>query len=527
IILLGAVAGGGDPAAITAALDQRIAAAVPLNFGGPQGYHPYPLPEDALYSFNYAGSGSWESTRNLRLSCRDGFLPWMIVGAIAPRRLVYAHEFSWDRERDPVWRRLQKIYAEFYEAPEHIDYSHGFGVVTKRPPEASHCNNIGPVQRERLHLAFNRWFGIDGSLATEYSNRRGPQELVSMTTAWERKLSPLKLHEKAERLASTRLAKAREDLRGMAPKARLQQMQQNWEALLGSVEPATETAVVSEGKSDEHGIEITRILIQRETPVPERRVLIPLVIMKMINSGNRVPVVIGVSQGGKGEFVQRRAQEVASLLSHGLAVCLTDLRGTGETAPDNGRGRTSRSTEISSSLLMLGETLVGQRLSDLRTVLNVLRSQPGIDSGRVIVWGDSLQQPNRPDTDLSVPMGIEREPLTSEPLGGMLGLLIALYEPDVRAIYVRGGLVSFSSVLSSPFCYLPHDMVIPGVIPAGDLTSLIEVLDPSRVRFEGLVDGLNQQVPGKSIRQLYPGVSTAKEGAGLEETTSWMLKRVR
>ena len=31
--------------------------------------------------FNYAGGGSWESTRNLRRSARDGFLPWVIVGA--------------------------------------------------------------------------------------------------------------------------------------------------------------------------------------------------------------------------------------------------------------------------------------------------------------------------------------------------------------------------------------------------------------------------------------------------------------
>ena len=37
IILLGAVAGGGDPSAVAAALDERIAAVAPFNFGGP---HP-------------------------------------------------------------------------------------------------------------------------------------------------------------------------------------------------------------------------------------------------------------------------------------------------------------------------------------------------------------------------------------------------------------------------------------------------------------------------------------------------------
>src|SRR5262249_54571372 len=47
IILLGAVAGGGDPAAVTAALDPRITAVAPFNFGGPQPETTYPLPANA------------------------------------------------------------------------------------------------------------------------------------------------------------------------------------------------------------------------------------------------------------------------------------------------------------------------------------------------------------------------------------------------------------------------------------------------------------------------------------------------
>src|SRR5690242_7156979 len=43
IILLGSVAGGGDPAAVTAALDTRIAAVAPFNFGGPQPETTFPL----------------------------------------------------------------------------------------------------------------------------------------------------------------------------------------------------------------------------------------------------------------------------------------------------------------------------------------------------------------------------------------------------------------------------------------------------------------------------------------------------
>src|SRR5207247_9854755 len=156
IILLGSVAGGGDPAAVTAALDERIAAAVPFNFGGPQPETRYPLPEDVETSFNYAGGGSWESTRNLRLSAAEGFLPWMIVGGIAPRRLVFAHEFSWDRARDPVWKRLQAIYG-FYGAADRLAYTHGHGELRGKPPEASHCTHIGREHRKPTHEAFRQW----------------------------------------------------------------------------------------------------------------------------------------------------------------------------------------------------------------------------------------------------------------------------------------------------------------------------------------------------------------------------------
>ena len=64
----------------------------------------------------------------------------MIVGSVAPRRLIHAHEFAWDRERDPVWKRYQTIFS-FYQAPDNLDAAFGKGKLSGRPPESSHCNN--------------------------------------------------------------------------------------------------------------------------------------------------------------------------------------------------------------------------------------------------------------------------------------------------------------------------------------------------------------------------------------------------
>ena len=96
----------------------------PFNFGGPQ--PDFAIPADAERDFYYFGVPEWESTRCLRLGARDGFAHWLIVGAVAPRRLIYAHEFAWDAGRDPVWPRLQKIFG-WYGAPDHLAVATGRG----------------------------------------------------------------------------------------------------------------------------------------------------------------------------------------------------------------------------------------------------------------------------------------------------------------------------------------------------------------------------------------------------------------
>ena len=114
IILLGAVAGGGDPAAVTAALDSRIAAVVPFNFGeatprnGSEGGRS---PRDLADP----GWGSWESTRNMPGSIVGQFFPWLIDASVAPRHFVYSFEMGWQVERQPAWERYQKVFG-FYDA---------------------------------------------------------------------------------------------------------------------------------------------------------------------------------------------------------------------------------------------------------------------------------------------------------------------------------------------------------------------------------------------------------------------------
>src|SRR5262249_5784398 len=78
-----------------------------------------------------------------------------------------------------------------------------------------------------------------------------------------------------------------------------------------------------------------------------------------------------------------------------------------------------------------------------------------------------------------------------------------LYEDDVRAVYVRGGLESYQSILRSPFLYVPHDVIVPGALTASDLNDVADAVAPRPVRLEALVDGVNRPASLESLRRTY------------------------
>ncbi|HYK88318.1 MAG TPA: hypothetical protein VE398_06090, partial [Acidobacteriota bacterium] len=171
-------------------------------------------------------------------------------------------------------------------------------------------------------------------------------------------------------------------------------------------------------------------------------------------------------------------------------------------------------TSISSTELMLGETLAGARLRDVRSILRFLRDRSDLNGGRIAVWGDSFAPANSRNRDLRIPLGIPEAPVLAEPVGGLLALLSALFEQDVRTVYARGGLTSFQSVLQIQFCYLPHDVIIPGVLTVGDLCGVAAALAPRPLRLEGLVDGLNRRAELKDVEAEYEPARKAYALAG-------------
>ncbi len=498
IILLGAVAGGGDPAGVTAAIDERIACVVPFNFGGPQPENRYPLTEDAETTFNYAGGGSWESTRNLRNSASGGFLPWVIVGSVAPRKLIHAHEFSWDRERDPVWKRYEKIWS-IYDAGDGLAFAHGFGTIQNTAAPASHCNNIGADHRKLIHEAFRRWFAIDVKPADEYKARRTRDELTCLTDEAKAKFQPRPLHVLLGKMADKNLAAMQERRAKLSPADRLADVRASWTRLLGDTEPRME-AKVREGSHSETRIGPLRVV--RETIESESGSGVPILTLSAPaddGATSFLPIIVGVASDGIRPALERQMPNLVAPLKAGVTVVLVEVRGTGASNPESSRGQQSEATENSATALMLGQPLLAGQLRDFRTAWHHVRKREGGDMRQAIAVGGSGTEPLASDATFSYPRRIDNRPAESRPTGALLALLMALYEDDFNTVAYRRGLASYRSVLDSPFVQVPHEAIVPGMLREGDIRDLIDTLANKSIEVEYPVDGLGRLLTSDKV----------------------------
>ncbi len=187
---------------------------------------------------------------------------------------------------------------------------------------------------------------------------------------------------------------------------------------------------------------------------------------------------------------------------------------------------------------MLGHSLLGWRLADLRSVLLYLRDRAELDRGKFVLWGDSLAPVNSPESDLAVPFDAGAFPELSEPLGGLLALLAGVVEHDVCAVVARGAWFGFASLLETPFCYTPFDAVVPRMLELCEIDDLAAAQLPRPLLLDGLVDGLNRTVDQQRIdlafrrtRQVYQtaGVSANLGLSGGRRTNRelarWILER--
>lgn len=521
IVMLGSVAGGGDPAALTATLDPRIAAVIPFNFGeaGPEEHYTSGPRE---YDFETADPGGafWETTRNMAHSVSGQFFPWFVCSAGAPRPFVYSMEIAWPKtvEEEPAWARYKKVY-ELYGQRDHLAEVHGLGPF----PGPGECTHVSSFLRNRIDPILNRWLQIPIP-ETDYHNVLEESALICLTPAAAIEHQPEPVASVVRNLAVKRLAASRSKRANLTPGENKKMLKDQLEEKLGDIEPSASPVVKSLWKKQYPGFNMEALTI-----VTEPGITLPVFMLRPANGSSRHAVVVGLAQGGKGGFLMSRPNEVASLLSNGVAVCLPDLRGMGELTAQQNRGPGGMG--LAANEFILGNTLTGARLKDTRTILRWLAGLEDIIPDRVALWGDSFSEPNAPDFQLFQSAGQQAGPVAqrqAEPLGPFLAILAALYEDQVTAVGIDGGLVSFLSVLDDRFCQIPQDVIVPGILELTDLGEIVASIAPRPVYLSNLVDGLNKKVATAAVEKEYgAGAShvVIAEKAGSRSLPAWLSEQ--
>ena len=493
IVVLGSVAGGAEPAAVAAALDPRISAVVPFNYD--QGH--------VRVHGDSPGQIAWQ------------FSPWLVAASVAPRRLIRAFEFSWEgaekADYPDLWvdglKRSQKVWS-FYGEPDNLATSEAYGLIRLSMERVSHCFSIGPQQRVELYPTLKRWFGIplpsqedlailpDSQLSTnpqreaarlqEAVRRRPHADLLSMSPEVSLQLKRVPMHSIALEMATEELNAARKRRSALDAAKQVEDLRNQLQAKLGEITPNPHPDAVMHDRGFQMGadVEAVSLTIEEGISVPL------LLLLPKQGSGS---VVVAVAQGGKERFLADRAGDIAGLLQHGVAVCLPDVRATGETSPSAERTDGGAHQGLAETEFDLSRSLLGSQLRDLRTVLKYLRSRTDLGLKKIALWGDSFV-PANPEhlylDEIEAQSGPQIQ-YQAEPMGAHLALLAALYENDVQAVVARGGLDAYLSVLESPFPYTPVDVVVLGILKTADISDISAALSPRPLRLESLVTGRN------------------------------------
>jgi dienelactone hydrolase len=536
LILIGAVAGGGEVAAVAAALDPRITAVVPYNYD--QGH--------ARVHGDSAGQIAKQ------------FSPWLVAASVAPRKFVRAFEFAWEGAEEPdlmnLWvdgmSRSEKVWS-FYNASDSLAGVQGFGLIRIANERRSPCHSIGPEHREELYPLLERWFGIpwpsakdrailpssqlstnvdrEASRRQEAQRLRPHSDLLSIPPALSAQLSRKKMHQIAFEMGQDLLRSARARRQSLGAKEREGKLRDELRPVLGDIEPTASARAETHWKRALAGAHAEAVSLEIEEGIR-----VPLLLL--LPERQAAGVVVGVAQDAKERFLTGRAKDLETLLRSGFAVCLPDLRGTGETASGEGEdsdsGLAQREFDLSRSLL-------GSRLKDLRTVLAYLRGRPDLERKGIAIWGESFAPPNPSNLyldELEYEAGpqIQR---SADPLGAHLALLAGLYESDVRAIAARGGLAGYLSVLADAFTYTPMHVIVRGILKTGDVPDIAGVLAPRPVALADFVDGRNIRVPAPELEETFKPARTAyQEARAAEQLTlsseprdlaAWLIANLR
>jgi dienelactone hydrolase len=179
-----------------------------------------------------------------------------------------------------------------------------------------------------------------------------------------------------------------------------------------------------------------------------------------------------------------------SMALQGYPVCVADLRGVGDLAPEFGRGspRYTRGHEEEENYawgsLILGAPLVGQRVTDILAVVQALGNYQPL-AGR------------------KIRIAAQGKMTTPSVFAAALGA-------RVDSLYLSGGLVSYRSIVESENYSHSFANFVPGLLRHTDLPEVIAGLAPRPVTLAGSVDALGRPATQGVVNAAYKAAGNVR-----------------
>lgn len=194
------------------------------------------------------------------------------------------------------------------------------------------------------------------------------------------------------------------------------------------------------------------------------------------------PCVLYISDGYADEAVGEPSP-FDDVLRQGHAVCAIALRGTGLSTPRPPRGgpvfyqQMNLGERFAWANLVLGNSVIGQRVLDIVRTLDYLTSRADVDTSQIRVIGQEE--------------------------AGLAALMAAVLDERIRSVLLTRMLVSYMSVVQSTDYSLPLDWFVPGILRHFDVPDLSAAVYPRPVWIVDAVDAPGTILTEQDVRQYY------------------------
>ncbi len=191
-------------------------------------------------------------------------------------------------------------------------------------------------------------------------------------------------------------------------------------------------------------------------------------------------LIVVVEPGGRNQ--RWREGELWQTLAEQAIVCVPDVRGIGDLAPEFSPGAPDYAREHEEeenyawSSLVLGRSLLGQRAVDLAQVTRAVQaSYPQVKQTLLAASGK-----------LTAP-----------------ALCAGLLNPAISRLLLSGHLISWRNIVETEMFTHPFSNFVPGALASTDLPEIAAAIAPREILLEGAVDAAGNSVEESRVRESY------------------------